>query len=690
MWTCIEPVGRGFARLEFCDNRSMPSSVAQQIQRLRDEIRGHDFAYYVEDRPLVSDRQYDELLAKLRGLEEANPELITPDSPTQRVGGEPIEGFVHVTHSVPMLSVDNTYSEGELREFDGRVARGLDGKSCSYFVDPKIDGVAVSLMYEDGLFAGAATRGDGVTGDDITHNVRTIRSVPLRLCGSDIPDVVEVRGEVLWPTADFQAFNKRREEEGLQTFANPRNATAGTLKQLDARKVTDRGLQFVAHGFGRVQPLVEKTQSGLFACFARWGIPVSPFAEVVGSIEGIIDCLPEWDARRHELPYETDGLVIKVDSFEQRDILGSTSRYPRWCIAYKFAAEQAESILLGVDYQVGKLGTITPRAVMEPVKLSGTIVQHASLHNFDQVDRLDLRIGDTVLVEKAGEIIPQVVSVVLEKRPPDAGEIERPKRCPVCDGEAVRDEGGVYIRCVNPTCPAQLKERLVHFAGRNQMDIDGAGEVLIKLLVDEGFLHDFADLYHLDKYAGTLETLPRMGKKSVVSLLAGIEKSKQQSLSRLLAALNIRHVGGSTAELLADSFGTMAELMDKSEEELAEVDGVGPEMARSIRSFFTGEPGRRVVERLTDAGVNMKQLCKSAGPQPLAGKTVVVTGTFESMGRKEVEDLIRRKGGKATGSVSRKTDLVVFGKSPGSKVEKAKVLGVETADEATFLELVKE
>ena len=683
------PAG-GFLRLEFCDNPNMSDSIVQQIQKLRDEIRNHDYAYYVEAKPVISDRQYDELLAKLREFELASPGLITADSPTQRVGGEPIEGFVHVTHSVPMLSVDNTYSEGELREFDGRVAKGLGGESCRYLIDPKIDGVAVSLLYEHGLFVRAATRGDGTTGDDVTHNVRTIRSVPLRLFGDDIPDVLEVRGEVLWPTADFHAFNRKREQDGLQTFANPRNATAGTLKQLDARNVTGRGLQFVAHGFGRVHPLVEKTQSSLFARFVQWGIPVSPYAEVVGSIDEIIERLAEWDARRRKLPYETDGLVIKVDSFEQRDVLGSTSRYPRWCIAYKFAAEQAESVLLSVDYQVGKLGTITPRAVMEPVKLSGTIVRHASLHNFDQVDRLGLRIGDTVLVEKAGEIIPQVVSVVLEKRPPGATEIERPKRCPVCDGEAVRDEGGVYIRCINPTCPAQLKERLVHFAGRNQMDIDGAGEVLIKLLVDEGFLHDFADLYHLDKSAQKLENLSGMGEKSVVSLLAGIEKSKQQPLVRLLAALNIRHVGGSTAELLADSFGSMAELMDKSEEELAEVDGVGPEMARSIRSFFTGEQGKRVVKRLEDAGVNMKQPRKSAGPQPLAGKTVVVTGTFESMGRKEVEDLIRRKGGKATGSVSKKTDLVVFGKSPGSKVEKAKDLGVETADEAAFLNMISE
>jgi DNA ligase (NAD+) len=671
----------------------MAGSVEKRIHTLREEIRRHDHAYYVLGEPTISDRQYDRLFEELRELEREHPELITPDSPTQRVGETPIEGFEHVTHAVSMLSVDNTYDEKQLREFDERVRKGLGGESYRYVVDPKIDGVAVSLLYKAGLFTLAATRGDGTTGDDITQNVRTIRSVPLRLLGRDVPDVLEVRGEIVWPTADFQRFNAQREAAGEPTFANPRNATTGTLKQLDARNIAGRGLQLVAHGFGRVEPLTVDTQVKLFDKFARWGIPVSPYRTVHDSIDEIIDHLAEWDARRHDLPYITDGLVIKIDALDQRDALGSTSRYPRWCIAYKFAAEQAESVLLSVDFQVGKLGTITPRAVMEPMQLSGTTVRHASLHNFDQVDRLGVRIGDTVVVEKAGEIIPQVVGVIEEKRPKGAKPIRRPTKCPVCKGEVQQDEGGVYIRCINPSCPAQLKERLIHFAGRNQMDIEGAGKVLIETLVDQGMLHDFADLYHLHERRDELVALERMGEKSVDNLLDGIENSKKQPLSRLLAALNIRHVGGSTAEILADHFGSMkdpmAKLMEATEEELTGLEGIGPELAESIVRFFGSKAGATVIARLQAAGVNMKQpKSKPPSGSVFAGMTVVVTGSLESMDRKQAQDLIRRLGGKPTGSVSKKTDLVVVGESPGSKFEKAKQLGIQTIDEKEFLALI--
>jgi len=667
----------------------MAESFAQRIAVLRDEIRKHDHAYYVLGKPTITDRQYDKLLAELRELEEANSGLITPDSPTQRVSEKPIEGFEHVTHAVPMLSIDNTYDEQQLREFDARVAKGLGGEKYRYVVDPKVDGVAVSLFYEGGLFKQAATRGDGTTGDDITANVRTIRSVPLRLAGKDVPYVLEVRGEVVWPTDDFRKFNAKLEQEGEEPFANPRNATTGTLKQLDPRSVASRGLMFVAHGFGRIEPLKATTDDELFNNFKRWGIPTSPYRSVVNSIEEIIQRLPEWDERRKKLPYETDGLVIKVDALDQRDALGATSRYPRWCIAYKFAAEQAESILRQVDYQVGKLGTITPRAVMDPVQLSGTTVRHASLHNFDQVDRLGVMIGDTVIVEKAGEIIPQVVAVVAEKRPKDAKPIKRPTKCPVCKGEVEKDEGGVYIRCINPSCPAQLKERLIHFAGRNQMDIEGAGQVLVETLVDQGFLGDYADFYHLHARRDELIALERMGEKSVDNLLDGTERSKRQPLSRLLAALNIRHVGASTAELLAEHFGSMEKLISAGEDELTEVEGVGPELAASIVHFFESAAGAQVVGRLKDAGVNMTQpKRRRVADSPLAGKTVVVTGTLSSMGRKEVQDLIKQLGGKVAGSVSKSTDLVVHGDSPGSKLDKAKELGVETLDEKEFLKLV--
>ncbi|MGD2108453.1 MAG: NAD-dependent DNA ligase LigA, partial [Phycisphaerae bacterium] len=501
----------------------MSASVVKRVEELRKEIREHDHAYYVLAKPKISDRAYDELLEELQDLEERHPELVTPDSPTQRVGGAPIEGFVHVRHTLPMLSVDNTYDDAQLREFDKRVAKGLGGEAYRYVVDPKIDGVAVSLRYEGGVLALAATRGDGTTGDDITHNVRTIRSVPLRLFGRDAPDVLEVRGEIVWPTKGFMAFNADREANGQPTFANPRNATAGTLKQLDPKKIAGRGLTFVAHGSGVIEPLSAATDSELFDQLSRWGVPVSPYRAVVDAIDEVIERLGEWDARRRKLPYETDGLVIKVDALDQRDALGSTSRYPRWCIAYKFAAERAESVLLRVDYQVGKLGTITPRAVMEPVLLSGTTVQHATLHNFDQVDRLDVRVGDTVVLEKAGEIIPQVVEVIRKKRPRNAKPLKRPTSCPVCKGAVEKDEGGVYVRCINPACPAQLKERLIHFAGRNQMDIEGLGETLVTKMVAKGWLHSYADIYELHKRPEEIEKIEIEQERTIKGVRKTIE-----------------------------------------------------------------------------------------------------------------------------------------------------------------------
>ncbi|MCH8242096.1 MAG: NAD-dependent DNA ligase LigA, partial [Planctomycetes bacterium] len=656
----------------------MTDTAAKRIERLREQIRRHDHAYYVLGQPTISDREYDELFSELKRLENEHPDLVTRDSPTQRVGENPIAGFVHVTHAVPMLSVDNTYDEQQLRDFDQRVAKGLGESAYRYVVDPKIDGVAVSLIYEDGVLMHAVTRGDGTTGDDITQNARTIKSIPLRLMGEDVPAIVEVRGEVVWPVAEFQRFNEKREKAGEATFANPRNATTGSLKQLDSKKLVGRGLQFVAHGFGRIEPLPADRDAELFEKFASWGVPVSPHRRVYDSIDEIAAALSEWDELRKTLPYETDGLVIKVDSFAQRDTLGTTSRHPRWCIAYKFAAQQAESVLISVDFQVGKLGTITPRAVMEPMQLSGTTVRHASLHNFDQVERLDVRIGDTVVVEKAGEIIPQVVKVVTDKRPKNAKAIRRPTKCPVCKGDVEQDEGGVYLRCINPTCPAQLKERLIHFAGRNQMNIEGAGEVLMVTLVDGGFVRDYADLYHLDERRDELAKLDRQGEKSIDNLLDGIEQSKKRPLARLLAGLNIRHVGASTAECLGDHFGSMDKLQAASEEELTDVEGVGPEVATAIVHFFASEAGGKVVTRLKEAGVNMRQpKRKLPVDSPLAGKTVVVTGTLESMGRKEAQELIKRLGGKISSSVSKKTDFVVYGDSPGSKLEKARQLGVE-------------
>ena len=600
----------------------MARSAAQRIDQLQEEIRQHDYAYYTTGKPVISDREYDRLLEELRRLEAEHPELIAPDSPTQRVGEAPLEGFEHVTHAIPMLSVDNTYDADQLRKFDERVAKGLDGAPYRYLVDPKIDGVAAALRYEDGMLALAATRGDGTTGDDITQNVRTLRSVPLRLRGKNLPAVVEARGEIVWPSEDFQRFNEQRESNGEQTFANPRNATAGSLKQLDPRNLTGRNLVFVAHGFGVLEPMQAESAHEVFDRFKQWGIPISPYLESCDSIDEVISKLDEWDARRRKLPYETDGLVLKLDSLAQRDALGTTGRYPRWCIAYKFAAEQAQSVVLSVDYQVGKLGTITPRAVMEPMQLSGTTVRHASLHNFDQVERLDVRVGDTVVVEKAGEIIPQVVAVVHELRPQHAKPLRRPTGCPACKGEVVQDEGGVYLRCINPACPAQRKERLIHFAGRTQMDIEGAGEVLVETLVDQGLLTDCADFYHLHEQREKLIGLERMGAKRVDNLLASIERSKRQPLSRLLAALNIRHVGASTAEQLAEHFSTLDELSGADEEQLTEVEDVGPEVAASVRRFVTSSAGTKLLARLRDAGLNPQQpRRRAAADAPFAGKT---------------------------------------------------------------------
>ena len=668
------------------DNGDMATGVRHEIERLREQIREHDHRYYVLAEPTISDRQYDRLLERLRRLEREYPELVTADSPTQRVAGQPIEGFQHVTHALPMLSVDNTYDENQLREFDERVRKGLGGEDYSYLVDPKIDGVAVALTYEDGVLTVAATRGDGVTGDDVTHNVRTIASVPLRLIGRGVPTLVEVRGEVCWPREAFDRYNEHREAAGEQPFKNPRNGVAGTLKQLDPRNVAGRGLQFVAHGFGRIEPLSLGTAAELFDSFAKWGVPASPYRQVAANIDQVAELSQTWAAKRHELPYETDGLVIKVDSVAQRRTLGATSRYPRWCIAFKFEAEQAESVVLAVDFQVGKLGTITPRAVMEPMQLSGTTVRHATLHNFDQVARLDVRIGDMVLVEKAGEIIPQVIRVLPEKRPRGARPIERPGQCPVCSGAVEQDEGGVYLRCINPSCPAQIKERLIHFCARSQMDIEGAGQVLIEQLVEKQLVHDFADLYHLEQRRAELVALERMGEKSVDNLLAGIEASKTRPLPRLLAALNIRHVGGTTAELLAEHFGTLEAIAGAGQEELTDVEGVGPEVAASVRRFFDSKHGAEAIARLRAAGVApprpKKQ--KRAGT-PLAGMTVVVTGTLESMSRQQAQNLIKELGGKAAGSVSKKTNLVVYGQAAGSKLSKARQLGVEAIDEAEFL-----
>ena len=633
--------------------------------------------------PEISDRQYDRLIKELEALEAERPELITPYSPTQRVGGEPIGGFATVAHSLPMLSIDNTYSAEAVGEFDARVRRGLGEAPFHYLADPKVDGVAVSLRYEAGRLALAATRGDGRRGDDITANARTIRSIPLRLTGEVPPDVLEIRGEIYWPLSAFSACNARRAAEGLDTFANPRNGAAGTLKQLDPRVVAERGLAFIAHGLGEMSSPIAERANQAMARLEGWGIPVSKHMAVCDDVEAALVTVKDWLTKRREVDYETDGMVIKVDELALRERLGATSKYPRWCIAYKYEAERAETVLREVTSQVGRLGTITPVARFDPVQLSGTTVTSASLHNFDQIERLDVRVGDTVLVEKAGEIIPRVVQVLHDKRPGGAKPIAQPTACPVCGGEAARDEGGVYLRCINPECPAQIRERLRFFAGRNQMDIENLGPAVIDQLVDRGLVKHFADLYTLRK--DDLLELERMGEKSAENLVRAISASKSRGLARLITALGIRHVGGRAAEVLADHFSDVDAVGSASIEELTQIDEIGPVIAQSVHDFFASSAGKETIHLLEAAGVRTASETTAVGAQPLAGKTVVVTGTLENLAREQAEDAIKAAGGRATSSVSKNTDFVVLGESPGSKAEKAHKLGVETIDEAEFL-----
>ncbi|MBX3397058.1 MAG: NAD-dependent DNA ligase LigA [Phycisphaerae bacterium] len=687
------------------------NEIERRIHRLRDEIQEHDRRYYDHGAPSISDVEYDRLFDELKSLEAAHPEWLSPDSPTQRVSERPLEGFRQIEHAVPMLSIDNTYNERDLREFDARVRKGLGGEAIEYIVDPKIDGVSASLRYENGVLAYGVTRGNGKVGDDITANLKTIRSIPLKLKGGDWPSVLEIRGEVYWPRKSFDAFNEKLVKNGKEPFANPRNATTGALKSLDARETASRGLAFIAHGHGEISAAVPSGRlyskaSELFAALATFGIPVSPHQRVFDSIEDVIEYVTEWEPKRRKLEYETDGLVIKLNDFGQREQLGFTSRFPRWAVAFKYAPEQAESRIVSVDFQVGKLGTITPRAVMEPVQLSGTTVRHATLHNFDQVARLDVHIGDTVVVEKAGEIIPQVIRVVTEKRPPNAVPVRPPESCPVCGGEVMKDDGGVYLRCINPTCDAQIKERLKYFCGRDQMDIDSLGEVLVEKLVNESLLHSFADVYSLParrdrlidlpfeqertKDGRTTTTIVKFGEKRTEKLIDGIERSKSRPLDRVLAALNIRHVGAASAELLAEHFGDMEAIASASEEALQQVAGVGPEMAKSIRAFFQSESGDRAWRDLKKSGVNMKQARREVvSGSPIAGKTIVVTGTLAGFDRKSIETFIKAHGGKAASSVSKKTDYVVAGEDAGSKLTKARELGVPVLTEDDFVRLVK-
>jgi DNA ligase (NAD+) len=667
---------------------SVAKKQRDQAEKLRKEIEHHNYLYYSKAAPEISDLEFDRLLRELQDLEDKHPDLRTPDSPTQRVGGQALEGFAQVTHDVPMLSIDNTYNEAELREFDARVRRGLDGEAPEYVVELKVDGVAVSLRYEDGVLARGATRGDGVTGDDITANLRTIRALPLKLKDAP-PPLLEVRGEVYMNKSELARINKEREEAGDALYANPRNTTAGTLKQLDPKIVATRRLSLFTFDIAPVKGLEPKAHLETLKNLKKWGLPVNDTHEFCRDIGAVIETIEQWKTRRHSLDYETDGMVIKVNDPAQRARLGSTSKAPRWVIAYKFPAEVKQTKLLGISIQVGKSGTLTPVAELGPVTLAGTVVRRASLYNFEDLERKDLRVGDTVEVQKAGEIIPQVLGYVKEKRPKGTRRFKMPDACPVCLGAVHKDADGAYLRCLNLACPAQVKERLVYYASRAAMDIENMGPAIVEQLVEKGLVRDPADLYELK--SEQLEALERMGEKSARNLVEGIAASKKRPLHRLLTGLGIRHVGGRTAQVVADHFGSMEAVEKAGVEELQEVNEVGEVVAQSIHDFFATHENRRLVDRLSAHGLNMDEARKAvkAGPRPLEGKTIVVTGTLQNYSRDAIEQRIHELGGKPSSSVSKKTDYVLAGESPGSKVDKARELGVKVIDEKEFERLCK-
>jgi DNA ligase (NAD+) len=655
-----------------------------QIEALRRKIERHNYKYYVEDNPEISDLEFDLLMKQLQEIESQHPELVTPESPTQRIGGRPIEGFRQVAHRVPMLSIENTYNEEEVREFDARIRRLLETETAQYIVEHKIDGVSASLLYENGRLTLGLTRGDGTRGDDITHNLRTVRDIPLRLWTQEreAPALLEIRGEVYMTNSELSRLNQLQSEREDRVFANCRNAAAGSLKLLDPRQSGRRILRFFAHSEGQLSGLSLKDHEEFLGLIRSYGVPVVPHSKPFDTIADVLTYCKETLEARAELDYETDGMVIKINNLAQREKLGHTSKSPRWVMAYKVELWQASTRIQNIDVQVGKTGTLTPVAELQTVEIAGTKVSRVSLHNADEIVRKDIRIGDSVIVEKAGKIIPHVVRVELEKRSGEETPYQFPSSCRVCGGDVGRDEGGVYIRCLNPSCPAQLKERLRFFASRRAMDIEGLGPALIDQLVDQGIVKSLPDIYNLT--TEQLEQLERMGQKSAQNLIEGIQASKDRGLIRILTALGIRHIGERNARLLAEEFGTIEKLIAASQERLAEIPGVGPIVAESVYQFFRSKAGIETIRALESRDVKMSEDIPPKMPAPVsrfAGKTFVITGTMKNFSRTEMEERIRQLGGKTSSSVSRKTGFVVAGSDAGSKLEKAKELGIEILSE---------
>ncbi|MED1825074.1 NAD-dependent DNA ligase LigA [Brevibacillus agri] len=660
-----------------------------KIKELAKRIERHNRLYYEEDRPEITDQEYDQLMRELIELETQFPELAAPDSPTQRVGGEPLPFFEKVVHKTPMLSLGNAFGEADIRDFDRRVRQAVGSQAVRYVAELKIDGLAVSLHYENGVFVRGATRGDGTIGEDITQNLKTIRSIPLRLTK---PLTLEVRGEAYMPKAAFEKLNREREERGEALFANPRNSAAGSLRQLDPKIAASRQLDIFIYGIGELHGETVESHSEGLDLLESLGFKVNKERRVFEDVGELLAFIESWTQKRPSLPYEIDGMVIKVDSYAQQEELGYTAKSPRWAIAYKFPAEEAITILEGIEVSVGRTGSVTPTALLKPVSLAGTTVKRASLHNEDIIREKGLLIGDHVVVKKAGDIIPEIIAVLPERRTGNETPFAMPTHCPECGSELVRLEEEVALRCINPMCPALIREGMIHFVSRTAMNIDGLGEKVVAQLYRDGIIHSVADLYYLHQQRDVLLGMERMGEKSVDNLLAAIEASKENSLERVLFGLGIRLVGAKAARVLAEHFGHMDAIMQASEEELTQINEIGPKMAASLINYFAQPQAQAVIERLKAAGVNMeyKGVRVEAGADlPFSGKTIVLTGTLTQMSRQEAEEAIVRLGGKVTSSVSKKTDLVIAGEKAGSKLEKAEKLGVAVMDEAGFLEILK-
>ncbi|WP_182870490.1 NAD-dependent DNA ligase LigA [Stieleria mannarensis] len=679
------------------------TTPAQRVQTLRDEIRAHDHAYYVLATPSISDLQYDRLLEELRTLETEHPELRSSDSPTQRIGDQPVEHLVQVPHRVPMLSIDNTYSREELKAYFDRTEKLLDGESIEWVMEYKIDGVAASVRYEDGLMKLALTRGNGTVGDDITHNIRTVRDLPLRTTGDKTPSVLEVRGEVYMTNTDLADLNERQVAAGAEPFKNTRNVTAGTIRLLDPAIAAERNLRFFCHGVGEVDGLAAKNHMQFLDEIASYGIPMTPDVRVFPNSAAVLEAVEALEQGMPDLEFEVDGIVFKVNDFAQREKLGMRSKSPRWLIAYKFERYEAVTRLNDISVQVGKTGAVTPVAHLEPVDIADTTVSRASLHNADEIERLDVRVGDVVVVEKAGKIIPKVVRVEKHLRTGALPAYQFPQTCPECETKLVRDDGGVYIRCPNPQCPAQLKQRLIYFGSRPGMDIDGLGEEVVDLLLGHGLVKSYADLYRLtvDQVAALDWLKPRKGKdgkqiivkvgeRNAKNLIAGIDDSRDRGLARVLSSISIRHVGPRVASLITAKYHTLDLLREASVEDLAGLHEIGDRIAESLHEFLHSDYGQKTLDELRSQGVTLEdpEPVEVEGGRLLEGKTVVVTGTLKHYKRDEIKKLIAKLGGRASGSVSKNTDFLVAGEKAGSKLTKANELGVKVLSETAFQELV--